>query len=371
MADSAPVPTLAPDPAAGVHRRLQRLLARVQAHLNLHVAFVSEPVDELRVVYYPHPLTASPAVSDEPGIGRHVSVPIVGPDGTRYGTLCAGARHGEETLNDAQLASVRLMAEVVADYLEKVEADRRDLERRRERLRTATGHGGPRMQLQPVVRLATGELAGAEALARFPQLGQGPAEVFDEAWHVGMGVELEMAAVHAATDLLELIPEGAFLAVNVAPATLVGAAFAARAAELPPGRLVAEVTEHAALDVEQVDVAAERLGVCGVRCAVDDVGTGFSGLDRILQLGPDILKIDKSLVRGLDACPARHALISALVSFTRCTAITTVAEGIETAGELAALRALGVDCGQGYHLAPPREPGRFGVGRPPGRGGDC
>lgn len=392
----------ASDPMICARNGIQPLLHRLRTHLNLDVAFVSELTDELRVIHYAdaatphartrvgacipredsychyvtlgqlpqllsdasrHPLAAGLGLTEPLGIGSHVSVPIVLGDGTVYGTLGGFAHHVDETIDEAQLTGVRLMAELVADYLDEAETRWSELERRRQRLRDVAVSRDLTMLMQPIVRLATDELIGVEALARFPSLEQGPAEVFDEAWQLGVGLDLEMAAVDAATNRLDLLSDDVYLAVNVAPTTLISVAFGAQAAALPAGRLVAEVTERAVIDDAQLDDAPRQLGRWGARFAVDDVGTGFSGLERILRTSPDILKIDKALVRGIDTCLARQAMVGALTAFTDRMGTTTVAEGIETAAELATLNTLGVDCGQGYHLARPCEPHQLATDR--------
>lgn len=390
------------EPVTGARDGIQRLLRRLRTHLNLDVAFVSELTDELRVIHYAdaviphehirvgactrrqdsychyvatgqlpqllpdpsrHPVAAGLGLTEPLGLGSHVSVPIVLGDGTVYGTLGGFAHRVDEGLDETQLAGVRLMAELVADYLTEAETRWSDLERRRQRLRDVAVSRDLTMLMQPIVRLATDELVGVEALARFPSLEQGPGEVFDEAWQLGVGLDLEMAAVDTATNRLDLLSDDVYLAVNVAPTTLTSVAFGAQAAALPAGRLVAEVTERAVIDDAQLDDAPRQLGRWGARFAVDDVGTGFSGLERILRTSPDILKIDKALVRGIDTCLARQAMVGALTAFTDRMGTTTVAEGIETAAELATLDTLGVDCGQGYYLARPCEPHQLATDR--------
>lgn len=262
-----------------------------------------------------------------------------------------------ESLDAGQVAAARLLATILAEYFEEDEADRRRVEHRRQQLRGVAADGDLKVVLQPIVRLATGETAGMEALARFPTLGQGPDETFADAWALGVGGELELAAVDAAIGLLDTLPDDVYLSVNVAPATLADRRFLERAQSLPSGRLVAEVTEHAAIDdYAKLTLAAQRLGTTGMGFAIDDVGSGFSGLERILNVNPDVLKIDKSLVRDIDTSPVRHAMVAALTVFAAQVDVSLVAEGIETSGQLSALCALGVGYGQGFHVARPHDP---------------
>jgi EAL domain-containing protein (putative c-di-GMP-specific phosphodiesterase class I) len=93
----------------------------------------------------------------------------------------------------------------------------------------------------------------------------------------------------------------------------------------------------------------------GVRIAVDDAGAGFSSLEHILRLGPDIVKLDRKLITQVDRDPIRRSMIAALVHFAAETGIILIAEGIENTDELETLRRLGVRHGQGYHLALPAD----------------
>ena len=91
----------------------------------------------------------------------------------------------------------------------------------------------------------------------------------------------------------------------------------------------------------------------GVRLAIDDTGSGISSLSHIVKLAPDIIKVDKELIRDVDVDPVRRSLVGAVVTFAPEFGATVVAEGIETKGEFEALRELGVECGQGYFLGRP------------------
>jgi EAL domain-containing protein (putative c-di-GMP-specific phosphodiesterase class I) len=119
-------------------------------------------------------------------------------------------------------------------------------------------------------------------------------------------------------------------------------------------RVVLEITEHEALaDYGALAARLAPLREHGLRVAVDDVGAGYASLRHALQLAPDMVKMDMSLTRDVDRDPGRRALAAALISFADETEMTIVAEGIETEGELEALRTLGVQYGQGFYLARP------------------
>jgi len=163
-----------------------------------------------------------------------------------------------------------------------------------------------------------------------------------------------LAAVAAALRLLGKLPGDGFLAVNVSPGTAGSEELASLVATCPGERLVLEITEHVPVgNYEELVTALDRLRTTGVRIAVDDAGAGFAGLHHILRLGPEIIKLDIGLTRGIDADPVRRALASALVSFAREIGAIIVAEGIESGPEAATLADLGVVHGQGYFLAWP------------------
>ena len=96
-----------------------------------------------------------------------------------------------------------------------------------------------------------------------------------------------------------------------------------------------------------------RLRRMGALISVDDAGSGYSTLTHILMLAPDIIKLDRELITGIDLDPVRRALVTSLVSFAGETGAKILAEGIENADELETVRSLGVLFGQGFHLARP------------------
>jgi EAL domain-containing protein (putative c-di-GMP-specific phosphodiesterase class I) len=230
---------------------------------------------------------------------------------------------------------------------EASEALRGDIER------FVSGHG-VWMVYQQIQDLETGAVVGLEALARFGSIpAMPPDRWFAEATALELGHLLELRTLGEALHALPRIPDGAFLSVNCSQ----GVAASPEVAERLDGvehRVVLEITEHEA--IEDYGALAERLAPLrerGLRVAVDDVGAGYASLRHALQLAPDMVKMDMSLTRDVDRDPGRRALAAALISFAAETRMAIVAEGIETAGELKALRTLGVRFGQGFHLARP------------------
>lgn len=121
-----------------------------------------------------------------------------------------------------------------------------------------------------------------------------------------------------------------------------------------PDRLVLELTEHAAVeDYEQLSRALEPFRAKGMRLAIDDVGAGFASMRHVLNLKPDLIKLDVSLTRGINGDTGRLAMSAAMVAFAERTGCMVVAEGVETEAELDTLRNIGVHFGQGYLLGRP------------------
>jgi EAL domain-containing protein (putative c-di-GMP-specific phosphodiesterase class I) len=203
---------------------------------------------------------------------------------------------------------------------------------------------------------------GAEALARFTQQPiRSPDKWFAEAATLGLGVELELEALNSALQQLHRLPSGLYLSLNASVETIMSEQFRATLADVPAERIVLELTEHSPIaDYPAFDQRTRVLRSEGVRLAVDDAGAGFSSFRHILDLQPDVIKLDFGLIHGIDSDLARQSLGRALLTFASETPGTTiVAEGIETEGELETLRALGCPSGQGFLLGRPcRLPGQ-------------
>jgi len=280
------------------------------------------------------------------------------------GYLVKGTRAAEivKMIHNVTRGDVVLSSEVMGDILEEltgrlqVEGEEEELLRTQsERIRDVLDNGRMMMVFQPIVDLDTELVVGFEALARFPSAPERPTETwFTEAAAVGLRRELELAAVEAALAILPEAPGEPYLSVNATPDTLSSAGLAELLASAPADRLVLEITEHAPVrDYEALNAAMQRMRGRGIRLAVDDAGSGFASLRHILQLAPDIIKIDNALTRNVYKDPARRALAAGLISFAAELGATIVAEGIQTRQELETLRELGVRYGQGFYLGRP------------------
>ncbi|MCZ2837242.1 EAL domain-containing protein [Modestobacter sp. VKM Ac-2985] len=225
------------------------------------------------------------------------------------------------------------------------------------RLEPVLSSGGPVVLLQPIVDLATGLRVGSEALSRFPaSWGKPPDVCFEEAHSVGLGHELELLALRRAADHLGVVQ--GYVAMNISPATLLEPGFAALMETLPLDRVLLELSEHDQVaDYAALAAVLSPFRARGMRLAIDDVGAGFSSLRHIVITAPDVIKLDRSIVSGIDADPVLTRLVGSLVEFGHGCGASVVAEGIETAAEAAALRGLAVDLGQGWHFGRPEHPG--------------
>ena len=304
------------------------------------------------------PAAAALPVTDQLPVGAHLSVPLRLSDGRIYGTFCCFSSTPDPSLNERDLTVMRVFAELATRRIEA------DLEAE---ARTALVSGwlravergqGVMIAFQPIVALARGRAAGYEALARFTTEPVRPlAAWFAEADGAGLGANLDLALVRKSLSHLPDLPKDAYLSVNVAPSTVTSGLLAPLLESVPSARIVLEITEHAIVEsYEELTVALGELRRRGVRVAVDDAGAGYASLRHILQLQPEVIKLDVSLTRGIDRDPGLRALASALLAFAKEMGSTIVAEGVETSTQLTTLRSVGVTHAQGYHLGRPAPP---------------
>lgn len=213
------------------------------------------------------------------------------------------------------------------------------------------------LAFQPIVDLGRGVVAGYEALARFEGAPAGltPDACFQAARARGLVARLDAAVAGAAFAARASLPRDCFLSVNLEPDSVGSPCLEERL--LAEGRLegvVLELTEHVGLGVDdRIERHAELYRRRGAVVAIDDAGSGYAGLQQILRLRPGILKLDRSLVAGIDADEAKRSLVEMLGVFADRMDAWILAEGVERGAEAATLAALGVPLAQGYYFARP------------------
>jgi EAL domain-containing protein (putative c-di-GMP-specific phosphodiesterase class I) len=207
---------------------------------------------------------------------------------------------------------------------------------------------------QPIVDLAAATVAGYEALARFPG-SAGPDVWFAAAAEAGVAAELEALAIHKALAAVPSLPRDTFLTVNVSPHILGSAPVQDALATRPDlHRIVVELTEHTPVhDLAALRRQTDELRARGALIALDDAGSGYSGLQQLAVLRPQVVKLDRALVSDADSDPVRVALAEMLGEFAGRIDAWLLAEGIETQAELAAFAQLGVPLAQGWLLGRP------------------
>lgn len=236
-----------------------------------------------------------------------------------------------------------------------------DIETRRGAVDWIIDHEAFSPVFQPLVDLRSMRILGFEALTRFDD-GRRPDLVFHEASSVGRSIELQSATLQVAVARAATLPYGAYLAVNGSADLLVDEE--RLRSLLPPDRpVVLEITEHEAVeDYSRIRDVVRALGP-DVRLAVDDAGAGHASLAHILSLEPHVVKLDRTMIAGIDDDPIREAMVAGLVHFARRAGCALLAEGIERDAELRVLQQLGVELGQGYLLGKPGPAEQYGSRR--------
>jgi EAL domain-containing protein (putative c-di-GMP-specific phosphodiesterase class I) len=373
---------------------LPRALRALRTHLGLDVAFISEfragrrvfryvdaaresaavqmgasdPIEDTycqRVVdgRLPEVITDTAEVSaaSELGftrlvpVGSHLCVPVRLYDGTVYGTLvCIGAI-ADASLGARDVSLMRVFAEMAAEHIEA------DLQAQEQaytlmgKVQSVLNGGAISLVYQPVFDLKAAQVIGFEGLARFTTTPmRSPDAWFADAAVVGLDVALEMKVIEQALTSFNSLPEGIYVGFNVSPNIAINGQLDRAFKAVPLDRIVLEINEHVSIrEYDEIAKALRPLRAQGLRISVDDTGGGLSSFRHILSLRPDIVKIPMSLTRNIDTDAARRALASALIQFAGENGSEVIAEGVETANELRALKALGVMRAQGYFLGRP------------------
>lgn len=307
------------------------------------------------------PLAMSMPIMQKVPIGSHISVPIRLPDGETYGMFCCLSLKPDPSLNDRDLQVMRVFADMAAEEILEERKEQRSKNEMAARVRDMLAREAFFPVFQPIFDLKSGKPVGLECLCRFTAESQRSPDVwFKEAEACELGLALEIATMRKALAASQRFPRDLYISVNASPELVMSGQLPAVLAEFSGRRIVIELTEHTRVDdYVMLNAAVKLLRGRGYEIAVDDAGSGYSSLSHIIQIAPDIIKLDIGLVRGVDTDHARRALVAAFLYFSRETKCLIVAEGIETEQECASLQALGIDKGQGYWLARPMEAEAF------------
>ena len=287
-----------------------------------------------------------------PEIACVVNAPLIWKEGT-LGVISLGSygQHSASVVAE-RLSTAREFGVVAGALLGPMLGERARLEEIQAHVEAMIDGHEFQPVFQPIVELESGRTVGYEALTRFAD-GRRPDLWFADATMAGVGVRLEIATMSAAQDDAAFLPLGAYLSLNVSPALATAFLPLVATLEAAARDTVIEITEQVPVEsYAGLRVALDHLRG-HVRVAVDDAGAGYAGLRHILEIRPEIVKLDIALVRNVNADPARRALISSMVSFAAETNCSLVAEGVETDAELSTLRGLGVTYGQGYLFGRP------------------
>lgn len=375
-------------------RNLFNLLRAVRTHLNMEMSFISEFVDGQRVFRYvdgvgpeemirvgdSSPLEASfcqrivdgrlPQVlpdamrnheaamlANAAGIhvGAHISVPIRLKSGEIYGTFCCFSSTPDESLNERDLAVINVFAEVAGALIDQEIESQKSLIQSRDRIASVIESDALQMVYQPIASTVDKSIVGFESLSRFSvEPIRPPDEWFKEAALVGKSIELEQQSIRQGLCGLAELPQDKYVSVNVSPSTIISCDVPKLFEGVPVDRVVVEITEHAVIDdYSKLYATTQELKELGMRIAVDDAGAGYANFRLILNLNPEIIKVDASITRDIDTHLSRRALAAAIIGFANETESKVIAEGVETEDELAVLKDLGVTNVQGYLLGKP------------------
>lgn len=373
---------------------VKRALQAIRAHLGMEVAYVSEFIGDRTVfreidapglekiikvgdsyalddVYCRHiiegrlpqliadtanePLAMAMPITHATPIGKHMSVPIRMPDGSVYGMFCCVGFKADPSLHERDLQMLKVFADLAAFEISRDLEMAKLAKEKRERIETVIDRRQISTVYQPIWNLEDPRPVGFECLSRFSATPSRPPDRwFAEAAEAGLGISLELTAIQLGLSVLQYLPKDIYVAVNVSPETILSGDLPRILDVMPAEQVVLEITEHAHIeDYDRLLRALYPLRSRGMRLAVDDAGAGYSSLQHILQVRPDLMKLDGTLTRNINLDPARKALASALVVFARETGSRIIAEGVETASELSALRNIGIETAQGFFLGRP------------------
>ncbi|WPZ04935.1 EAL domain-containing protein [Blastomonas marina] len=287
-------------------------------------------------------------------VGCHLNVPLRLSNGEVFGSFCCLSRTADRSVSERDMDVLRAFGKLAGEMIETSLVRDEEANRLDRKICDVIAEGGISTYQQPIHDLSSLRVVGVESLSRFEDADRrSPEQWFEEAKSVGRGLELELAAIKSALDADSLAGSEAYISVNASPETVMSGEIARLLRHYSGRKVVIELTEHE--QVSDFTALRDALGEIRqhARIAVDDVGAGYAGLRYLVDLAPDLLKLDMSLTREIHTDLARQAMAKAIVHFAKAIGADVIAEGIENAQELEMLKEIGVSYGQGYYFSKP------------------
>ena len=377
-----------------VDNNLNKLTAVVRKHLGMEVAFISEFINNKRVIKnvdsknntvpinagdsdplektfcnkivdnelpniihdtQKNDITNNLAVTEALLIGSYIGVPITLSNGNVYGTLCSYKSSSDDTLNQRDLSFLNAIADIASVLIEK----NIEIELKYKKIMTMVlfvlDHNKIDIHYQPIFSLESNKITGYEALSRFNTTPYKSPDIwFREASQVGLGEELEIMAIQNTIAGIGEFKEDIYISINTSPKHVLNGAIANVLDGVDLKRIVLEITEHDPIsNYSDFRKALDPLRKQGLQLAIDDAGSGYSSFKHILELEADIIKLDITLTQNINSSHRKYLLATALCAFSKAINCTIVAEGVETVEDLNTLKGLGVDRVQGNLLGRP------------------
>ena len=377
-----------------VDNNLNKLTAVVRKHLGMEVAFISEFINNKRVIKnvdsknntvpinagdsdplektfcnkivdnelpniihdtQKNDITNNLAVTEALLIGSYIGVPITLSNGNVYGTLCSYKSSSDDTLNQRDLSFLNAIADIASVLIEK----NIEIELKYKKIMTMVlfvlDHNKIDIHYQPIFSLESNKITGYEALSRFNITPYKSPDIwFREASQVGLGEELEIMAIQNTIAGIGEFKEDIYISINTSPKHVLNGAIANVLDGVDLKRIVLEITEHDPIsNYSDFRKALDPLRKQGLQLAIDDAGSGYSSFKHILELEADIIKLDITLTQNINSSHRKYLLATALCAFSKAINCTIVAEGVETVEDLNTLKGLGVDRVQGNLLGRP------------------
>ena len=302
-----------------------------------------------------NPITKNLPVTQKLSIGSYLGVPITLSDGEVYGTLCCFKNQADPSLMERDLLLLQAFSDLSSKLIDNSLKASNKFNDMKLNIKAMLDSERLTVCYQPIYDVENDVIAGFESLSRFQSDPYRAPDIwFNEAAQVGLGEELELMAIKNALKGLNIIPQQSYISFNISPEYILNGSLERLLGDIPSNRIVLEVTEHAPVtNYHDFRNALEPLRQKGIRLAIDDAGAGYASLQHILELNPDIIKMDISLIRDIHLDAKRRALASALIAFAREINCAVMAEGVECKDELITLTKLGVNKVQGYFIGRP------------------